>query len=153
MKVQIGSVFLFFLRTSLVEQLHKRGERVREREKESVCVCVCLAYSLRLYGLEPAMLHFPWNFPGSNTGAGCHFLLQGIFLVQGSNLCFLCFLHWQLYNYITWETLYKKRIRCPKLIKGFPAGTSGKEPACQYRRHKRLGFNPWVRQIPWRRKW
>ena len=27
----------------------------------------------------------PWDFPGKNTGAGCHFLLQGIFLTQGSN--------------------------------------------------------------------
>ena len=27
----------------------------------------------------------PWNFLGKNTGVGCHFLLQGIFLTQGSN--------------------------------------------------------------------
>ena len=27
----------------------------------------------------------PWDFPGKNTGAGCHFLLRGIFLTQGSN--------------------------------------------------------------------
>ena len=26
---------------------------------------------------------------------GCHFLLQGIFPIQGSNLHLLCFLHWQ----------------------------------------------------------
>ena len=26
----------------------------------------------------------PWDFPGKNTGVGCHFLLQGIFLTQGS---------------------------------------------------------------------
>ena len=32
-------------------------------------------------------------------------------------------------------------------------GTSGKEPACQCRRHKKPGFNPWVGKIPWRRKW
>ena len=25
--------------------------------------------------------------PGRNTGVGCHFLLQGIFATQGSNLC------------------------------------------------------------------
>ena len=24
---------------------------------------------------------------------------------------------------------------------------------CQCRRHKRCGFNPWVRKIPWRRAW
>jgi len=33
-----------------------------------------------------------------------------------------------------------------------PGGASGKEPACQCRRHRRLGFDPWVRKIPWRRK-
>ena len=32
-------------------------------------------------------------------------------------------------------------------------GISGKEPTCQFRRHKRGGFDPWVRKIPWRRKW
>ena len=36
---------------------------------------------------------------------------------------------------------------------GFPGGVSGKEPACQCRRHKRWGFSPWVRKIPWRRAW
>ena len=25
----------------------------------------------------------PWDFPGKNTGVGCHFLLQGIFSTQG----------------------------------------------------------------------
>ena len=25
----------------------------------------------------------PWNSPGKNTGVGCHYLLQGIFLMQG----------------------------------------------------------------------
>ena len=35
----------------------------------------------------------------------------------------------------------------------FSGGTSGKEPACQCRRYKRLGFDPWVRKFPWRRKW
>ena len=28
----------------------------------------------------------PWNSPAKNTGVGCHFLRQGIFLTQGSNL-------------------------------------------------------------------
>ena len=33
--------------------------------------------------------------PDNNTGVGCHTLLQGIFLTQGSNPCLLCLLHWQ----------------------------------------------------------
>jgi len=28
----------------------------------------------------------PWNLPGKNTRAGCHFLFQGIFPTQGLNL-------------------------------------------------------------------
>ena len=38
-------------------------------------------------------------------------------------------------------------------IGGFPGGTSGKEPACKWRRRGRCRFSPWVRKIPWRRKW
>ena len=30
------------------------------------------------------------------------------------------------------------------LSKGFPGSTSGKEQTCQFRRHKRRGFDPWV---------
>ena len=36
-----------------------------------------------------------WDFPGKNTGVGCHTLLQGIFPTQGSNLSLLWLLHWQ----------------------------------------------------------
>ena len=39
------------------------------------------------------------------------------------------------------------------MLGGFPDGVSGKEPACQCRRHKRCRFDPWVGKIPWRRKW
>ena len=35
-------------------------------------------------------------------------------------------------------------------VEGLPSGASGKEPACQFRRCKRLGFNPWIWKIPWR---
>ena len=38
-------------------------------------------------------------------------------------------------------------------ISGFPWWLSHREPACQCRRHRRHGFNPWVRKISWRRKW
>ena len=38
-------------------------------------------------------------------------------------------------------------------LDSFLGGASGKEPACQCRRHKRCGFNPWVGKIPWKRAW
>ena len=39
------------------------------------------------------------------------------------------------------------------IVKMLPMWHSGKESACQCRRHKRGRFNPWVGKIPWRRKW
>ena len=39
---------------------------------------------------QPTRLLCPWDFPGNDTGMGCHSLLQGIFPTQGSNLGLLC---------------------------------------------------------------
>ena len=57
--------------------------------------CLVMSDSLQPYGLQSISLLYPWDFPGNNTGEGCHFLLQGIFLTQGSNPGLLCFLCWQ----------------------------------------------------------
>ena len=38
----------------------------------------------------------PWDSPSKNTGVGCQALLQGIFLIQGSNPQLLYLLHWHL---------------------------------------------------------
>ena len=41
----------------------------------------CMLSLVRLLwprGLQPARLLCPWDFPGKNTGVGCHFLLQGL---------------------------------------------------------------------------
>ena len=54
------------------------------------CPTLCHHKDCNLPGLSP------WNFPGKNTGVGCPFLLQGIFLTQGLNPSFLSFLHWQV---------------------------------------------------------
>jgi len=35
--------------------------------------------------MQPTRLLCPWDTPGKNTGVGCHFLLQGIFLTKGLN--------------------------------------------------------------------
>ena len=52
--------------------------------------CSVVSDSLQHFGLQPARLLCPWDFSSQNTGVGCHFLLQGIFLTQGSNLHRLC---------------------------------------------------------------
>ena len=56
-------------------------------------LCSLLSDSSQSDGLQPTRLLCPLNFPGKNTGVGCHFLLQGIFLTQGSNLLLMCLLH------------------------------------------------------------
>ena len=43
-----------------------------------------LCPTLQPHGL--ARLLCPWDSPGTNAGVGCHFLLQGMFPTQGTNL-------------------------------------------------------------------
>ena len=50
------------------------------------CQSLSLSDFLQPHGLQAARLLCPWNSPGKNTGVGCHSLLQGIFLIQGSSL-------------------------------------------------------------------
>ena len=45
--------------------------------------------SLQPHGLYPTRLLCPWDYPGKNTGVGCHSLLRGIFLTHGSNAVLL----------------------------------------------------------------
>ena len=56
--------------------------------------CSVMSYSLWPCGLWPTRLLSPWNFPGENSGVGCHFLLQEIFRAPGLNPSLLCLLHW-----------------------------------------------------------
>ena len=48
--------------------------------------------SLQPHGLQPVRILCPWDFPGKNTGVGCHFLPQAIFPTQWLNPQLL---HWQ----------------------------------------------------------
>ena len=57
----------------------KYGESVAKCESRS-------RLTLPPRGLQPARHLCPWDSSGENTGVGCYFLLQGIFLTQGSNL-------------------------------------------------------------------
>ena len=54
-----------------------------------------MSNSLQPQALKLTRLLCQWNFTGKSTGVGCYFLLQGIFLTQGLNLCLLLLLHWQ----------------------------------------------------------
>ena len=80
--IQIQKYLLLKISVQKIISLH--GKFI----KELICVCVScsvVSNSLRPCGLEPSRLVCPCDFPGKNTGVGCHFLLQRIFLTQGSN--------------------------------------------------------------------
>ena len=54
------------------------------------------SHSVQLFTTPWTVAHQPplsMEFPGKNTGVGCHRLLQGFILTQGSNPCLL---HWQV---------------------------------------------------------
>ena len=53
-----------------------------------------------------------------------------------------------------WEALYAKWL-FGKSTEEFDLRQGGSvvKKACQCRRHRRCGFDPWVRKIVWRRKW
>ena len=53
-----------------------RSEKIREVAQS--CQTLCDA-------MDPTRLLHPWDFPGKNTGMGCHFLLQEIFPTEGLN--------------------------------------------------------------------
>ena len=71
-----------------------------------LCWCYLVAQSsltlLRPHGLSPIQLLCPWDFPGKNTGVGCHFLLQGI-LVTHDHTYVSCIGRLILYHWATWE--------------------------------------------------
>ena len=60
-----------------------------------VCVCVCVCScsvvpdSVWSHELQSTRLLCPWDFPVRDTRVGCHFLLQGIFLIEWWKLCLL----------------------------------------------------------------
>ena len=69
-----------------------------------------------------------------------------------TSLSFWGLTHWKVSGLISWDFQARPPLT-PRDFPGFPGGASGKEPASQYRRLKRLRFEPWVGKIPWRRKW
>ena len=60
--------------------------------------------------------------------------------------CILC-LGFILFAFL----FFFKCTKCFKILFKIPSGSvSGKESTCQCSRHR---FDPWVRKIPWKRKW
>ena len=64
--------------------------------KSSSCPMTMCVHSVKSNCLQDIAQQAPLSMEFSrNTGVGCHFLLQGIFLTQGLNPHLLSLLHWQ----------------------------------------------------------
>ena len=78
-------------RQILYHQCHL-GSPTRLNQSSGLCVLCRLFVTLwSVACLAPLSM----GFLVKNTGVGCCFLIQGIFLTQGSNLCLLCLLHYR----------------------------------------------------------
>ena len=93
--------------------------QIRSHSEVRACTRASLLCHVRLFAIPwtvAARFICIWDFPGKNIGIGCHFLLQGIFLTQGSNLCLLnC-----------------RQILYPLSHQGSPWGSAG------------INFNTWI---------
>ena len=88
--------------------------------------------SLWPHGPQPTRLLCPWDSPGKNTGVGCHFLLQGVFLTQGWNPCLLhC---WQILEHgsqgSAWWPVVCKWSQLPKRAYSHPQTSSHEISPC-----------------------
>ena len=77
----------------------------------------------------------PWDLPNSGIESASPALAGRFFTTS-----------------VTWESQSKFTKSLFKGGLGFPGGLVGKEPTCQFSRHKRCGFDLWVGKIPWKRK-
>ena len=82
------------VRHDLVTEQKQQQMMYDMKSVEGLCQREYIRCVLQSHGLQHARFLCPGNFPGKNTGMGCHFLLQGIFSTQGSNLYLLQLLHW-----------------------------------------------------------
>ena len=74
-----------------------KGQNRNNKESEKTCVLSylsCVPFFATPW-TETCRAPLSMGFPRQESGVGCHFLLQGIFPTQGSNLPLLCLLHWQ----------------------------------------------------------
>ena len=85
------------LRTEKKTLAKKKGENQIKSKPvmtNNSLVCMCALSRLILCDYSHQLV-CAWDFPGKDTGVGCHFLPQRIFPIQGLNPYLLLLLCWQ----------------------------------------------------------
>ena len=91
-----------------------------------LCSVIQLSDYIRPHGLYPTRILCLWDFPGKNTGAGCHFPLQGISISR--NLLPLLQLAGRVFT-IAPSLSHWLKLKTLNWV-GFPDSSVGKESAC-----------------------
>ena len=80
--------------SGLAGSSHSRGHTGEKPAPACLLNCFSCVWLFVTLWTGAQRLLCPWDSPGKNIGGSCHFLLQGIFRTQGSNLHLWCPLHW-----------------------------------------------------------
>ena len=83
-------------------------------------------------------------------GTALHYAFEGLFSFYVHIIQFSSSSDHSVYNIFLVSRLCLL-VRARALV--LPRGTSGKEPTCQHRKHKRYEFSPRAGKIPWKRAW
>ena len=134
--------------------IHKLMFTVPESQRQSCMNCVPIPVSKNFdsfillidpcfswISLRPVIL----DLGVTCLGGGGHWILYPLVILYPNQLCdTLCHTH---------PLTFCENERKVELNVGLPRWLRAMESACQCRRCGRHEFDPWVRQIPWRRKW
>ena len=84
-------------------------------QTEHVCVQSRFSRLFQLSASQWTVAHqipLSMRFSRQEYAVGCQPLLQGTFLTQGSNQCFLCLVHWQA-GFFTTSSIWKPPVSTP----------------------------------------
>ena len=119
-----------------------------------VHLLLCLAYTVCVQNLFVLIHHGPSMTMGRKKTV--HTFSKIITTIPSINIYYSG--HWGYERgqgkLPSWNVLKINQIHTVYTVSSVSVCTlSGEEPACQWRRSWRRGFDPWIRKIPCRRKW
>ena len=68
----------------------RNNNNLRYADAAAAAKSLVMSDSVRPHGLQPSRLLRPWDFPGKNTGVGCHCLLQCMKMESKSEVALSC---------------------------------------------------------------
>ena len=119
--------------------------KIQKYNKEAyMCMCVCVYIYIYIQRLSKVKLYMHKVYIYT-------ILLYILYSMNNIKFIYVCaylYINFYIYLYIILFIYNYTHTHT-----GLPRLHNGKESTCQCRRRKRPKFDPWVRKIPWNRKW